>query len=138
MRLDLVKGLVQLELSGPLFTFRLPIRTSLALAFGLTKLAIEYNLSAGKDAKDIKTVIEPAINANYYECIMQKSLAKQLTNLAKIPKLIVTSEASFYALIDYCTVKYLKQVSVDVEFADLSKEGIHSNRHMLFIEKNNL
>jgi pimeloyl-ACP methyl ester carboxylesterase len=138
MRSDLVKGLVQLEPSGPPFTFRPPIGTGPALAFGLTDLAIEYNPSAGKDAKDIETVIEPAIDAEHYECIMQKSPAKQLTNLAKIPELIVTGEASFHAPIDYCTVKYLKQVGVDVEFADLGKEGIHGNGHMLFMEKNNL
>jgi pimeloyl-ACP methyl ester carboxylesterase len=138
MRSDLVKGLVQLEPSGPPFTFRPPIGTGPALAFGLTDLAIEYNPSAGKDAKDIETVIEPAIDADHYECIMQKSPAKQLTNLAKIPELIVTGEASFHAPTDYCTVKYLKQVGVDVEFADLGKEGIHGNGHMLFMEKNNL
>jgi pimeloyl-ACP methyl ester carboxylesterase len=138
MRSNLVKGLIQLEPSGPPFTFRPPIGTGPTFAFGLTDLAIEYNPSAGKDAKDIETVTEPAIDADHYECIMQKSPAKQLTNLAKIPELVVTGEASFHAPVDYCTVKYLKQVGVDVEFADLGKEGIHGNGHMLFMEKNNL
>jgi hypothetical protein len=48
----------------------------------------------------------------------------------------VPSEASFYTLYDYCTVKYLKQVGVDVKHADLGTEGIHSNGHMFFMEKN--
>jgi hypothetical protein len=69
---------------------------------------------------------------------MQKAPAKQLTNLARIPELVVSGEASFQQPYVYCTVKYLKQVGVDVEFADLGKEGIRGNGHMLFMEKNNL
>jgi pimeloyl-ACP methyl ester carboxylesterase len=138
MRSDLVRGLVQLEPSGPPFTFRPPIGNGPAFAFGLTDLAIGYEPSAGKDAKDIETVIEPAIDANHTECIMQRSPAKQLTNLAKVPELVVASEASYQAPYTYCTVKYLKQVGVNVEFADLGKEGIHGNGHFLFMEKNNL
>ena len=138
MRSNLVKGIVQLEPSGPPFTLRPPIGNGPAFAFGLTELAIEYEPSAGKNAENIETTIEPAIDASHYECIMQKSPAKQLTNLAKIPELVVTGEASFQAPYAYCTVKYLEQAGVDVEYADLGKEGIHGNGHMLFMEKNNL
>ncbi len=138
MRSDQVKAIVQLEPSGPPFTMRPPIGNSPALAFGLTDLEIKYEPTAGKDAEEIETVIEPAIDADHYECIMQKSPAKQLTNLAKIPELVVTGEASFHAPYNYCTVKYLQQAGVDVEFADLGKEGIHGNGHMFFMEKNNL
>lgn len=138
MRPDRVKGIVQLEPSGPPFTLRPPFGDGPAFAFGLTDLAIGYEPSAGKNAEYIETTIEPAIDADHYECIMQKSPAKQLTNLGRIPELVVTSEASFHAPYDYCTVKYLKQVGVDVEYADLGKEGIHGNGHMFFMEKNNL
>lgn len=138
MRSDLVKGLVQLEPSGPPFTLRPPIGTDPAFAFGLTDMAIGYEPPAGENAENIETTIEPAIDADHTECIMQKSPAKQLTNLGKIPELIVTGEASFHAPIDYCTVKFLEQAGVDVEFADLGKEGIHGNGHMFFMEKNNL
>jgi hypothetical protein len=138
MRPDLVKALIQLEPSGPPFIMRPPIGTTPALAFGLTDLAIGYTPPAGKNAENIETVVEPAIDADHDECIMQKAPVKMLTNLAKIPELVVTGEASFHAPSDYCTVKYLRQVGVDVEFADLGKEGIHGNGHMLFMEKNNL
>lgn len=138
MRPDLVKGIVQLEPSGPPFTLRPPFGNDPAFAFGLTDLAIEYTPSAGINATGIKTTIEPAIDGDHNECIMQKSPAKQLTNLAKIPELVVTGEASFHAPYDYCTVKYLKQVGVDVEYADLGKESIHGNGHMFFMEKNNI
>jgi hypothetical protein len=101
--------------------------------FGLTDLAIAYGPPAGADAQDIETVVESAIDAEHNECIMQRSPAKQLTNLAKIPELVVTGEASFHAPYDYCTVKYLKQVGINVEYADLGKEGIHGNGHMFFM-----
>jgi hypothetical protein len=138
MRSDLVKGIIQLEPSGPPFILRPPFGNDAAFAFGLTDLAIGYKPSAGTNASRIETTIEPAIDADHNECIMQKAPAKQLTNLAKIPELVVTGEASFHAPYDYCTVKYLRQVGVDVEFADLGKEGIHGNGHMFFMEKNNL
>ncbi|CAG8067752.1 unnamed protein product [Penicillium nalgiovense] len=138
MRPGLVKGIVQLEPSGPPFTLRPPFGNRPAFAFGLTDLAIGYEPSAGKNAENIETTIEPAIDADHDECIMQKSPAKQLTNLGKIPQLVVTGEASFHAPYDYCTVKYLEQAGVDVEYADLSNEGIHGNGHMFFMEKNNL
>lgn len=138
MRPDLIKGIVQLDPSGPPFTFRPPIGTGPAFKFGLTDLPIEYDPPAGNNAENIETVVEPAIDADHTECIMQKSPAKQLTNLAKIPELVVTGEASFHQPSDYCTVKYLEQVGVKVEFADLRKEGIHGNGHMFFMEKNNI
>ncbi|KAH6644179.1 Alpha/Beta hydrolase protein [Boeremia exigua] len=138
MRSDLVKGIIQLEPSGPPFTLRPPFGNEPAFAFGLTDLSIGYEPSAGSHAEDIETVIEPAIDADHNECIMQKSPAKLLTNLAKIPELVVTGEASFHAPYDYCTVKYLQQVGIDVEYADLGKEGIHGNGHMFFMEKNNI
>ncbi|KAG8420770.1 hypothetical protein J3458_002698 [Metarhizium acridum] len=138
MRSSLVKGIVQLEPSGPPFTLRPPFGNDPAFAFGLTDLAIGYEPSAGENAENMETIVEPAIDDHHNECIMQKSPAKQLTNLGKIPQLVVTGEASFHAPYDYCTVKYLGQVGVDVEHADLGKEGIHGNGHMFFMEKNNL
>ncbi len=138
MRPDHVKGIVQLEPSGPPFTLRPPFGTDPAFAFGLTDLEISYEPTAGSKGENIKTFIEPAIDDDHDECIMQTSPVKQLKNLAKIPELVVTGEASFHAPYDYCTVKYLRQVGVDVDYLDLGKEGIHGNGHMFFMEKNNL
>lgn len=138
MRSDYIKGLIQLEPSGPPFTLRPPFGNDAAFAFGLTDLEIAYEPSAGKKAENIKTYIEPAIDADHNECILQTAPAKQLVNLARTPQLVVTGEASFHAPYDHCTVKYLEQVGVAVEYADLGKEGIHGNGHMFFMEKNNL
>lgn len=138
MRPNLVKALIQVEPSGPPFTFRPPIGTGPAFKFGLTDLPVAYSPPAGDNAELIETEIEPAIDADHGECIMQKSPAKQLTNLSKVPQLVVQSEASYQAPYTYCTVKFLKQAGVEVEHADLGKEGIHGNAHFLFMELNNM
>ncbi|ATY61089.1 hypothetical protein A9K55_006493 [Cordyceps militaris] len=138
MRPNLVKGIVQLEPSGPPFTLRPPFGTDPAFAFGLTDLPIAYDPPAGPAAELIKTLIQPAVDKDHDDCIMQTLPVKKLTNLARIPELVVTGEASFHAPYDYCTVAYLRQVGVDVEYADLGKEGIHGNGHMFFMEKNNI
>ncbi|KAF2851848.1 alpha/beta-hydrolase [Plenodomus tracheiphilus IPT5] len=138
MRPDLVKGIIQLEPSGPPFTLRPPFGSDPAWAFGLTDLPIAYEPSAGKNGENITTTIEPPVDDDHNECIMQMPPAKQLTNLGKIPELVITGEASYHAQYDYCTVKFLEQAGVDVEFVDLGKEGIHGNGHMFFMEKNNL
>ena len=41
-------------------------------------------------------------------------------------------------LYDHCTVKYLNQAGMKVEWMPLDKVGIHGNGHMVMIEKNNL
>ena len=55
-----------------------------------------------------------------------------------MPHLLVTAEASYHAPYDYCTVRYLQQAGVSVDFLDLPKVGIHGNNHFVFLEKNNL
>ena len=80
----------------------------------------------------------PPTGTDLSECVLQASPAKQLPNLAKIPQLVVTSEASFHAVYDYCTVSYLQQAGVGVDFLDLPKYGIRGNAHFMFLEKNNL
>lgn len=139
MRPNLVKGLVQLEPSGPPFTLRPPFGTAPAFAFGLTDLPIGYDADPGAKGEKLHTTVQPAVSPDRDECIMQTEPVKKVTNLSGIPELVVTGEASFHAPYDYCTVKYLRQVGVaDVEHADLGEEGIHGNGHMFFMEKNNL
>ena len=104
MRSYLVKGIVKLDPPDPLFTLPPPLGNDPAFAFGLTDLAIGYKLSTSKHAEDNEIVIEPAIDADHNDCIIQKSPAKYLTNSAKIPELVVTGESSFHTLCDYCTV----------------------------------
>lgn len=52
--------------------------------------------------------------------------------------MFVSAEASYHAVYDHCTVAYLLQAGVDVEFLELAKVGVHGNGHMMFLELNNL
>ena len=54
------------------------------------------------------------------------------------PILIVTAEASYHAVYDHCTAKYLTQAGVKNTFIRLETQGIHGNGHMMMLEKNNL
>jgi len=71
-------------------------------------------------------------------CWLQKSPARQLPNLQKVPILVVTSESSYHRAYDHCTVKYLEQAGVHVTWIKLADAGIHGNGHMMMLEKNNL
>ena len=70
-------------------------------------------------------------------CWVQKSPARQLVNLKDIPVLVVTSEASYHASYDHCTIKYLRQAGLTrTTFMPLAGRNIHGNGHMMMIEKN--
>lgn len=136
-RPELVKGIVAIEPSGPPFRSRFPF-VGPWRRWGITDGPITYAPSAGPDGKEIKTITIPAKDDLHTDCIMQRDSPKVLINLCSVPVLVVTGEASYHQPHDYCTVEYLRQASVQVEFADLGQEGIHGNGHMLFMEKNNL
>jgi len=69
---------------------------------------------------------------------MQKAPARQLVNLKNIPAVVVAAEASYHSVYDHCTVKYLNQAGMKVEYVRLGDKGIHGNGHMVMLEKNNL
>lgn len=45
-------------------------------------------------------------------CWSQKGNPRQLKNLAGIPVLVVTAEASYHAVYDHCTARYLHEAGV--------------------------
>ena len=75
---------------------------------------------------------------DYARCWMQKEPARKLPNVAKVPTLIVTSEASYHASYDHCTAAYLTQAGVKATLIRLADVGVHGNGHMMMLEKNNL
>jgi pimeloyl-ACP methyl ester carboxylesterase len=67
---------------------------------------------------------------------LQTEPARKLSNLAKIPVLIVVGEASYHAAFDHCTAAYLAQAGVPVTFLRLEDAGLRGNGHMMMLEKN--
>ena len=67
---------------------------------------------------------------------LQAEPARKLPKLAKVPILILVSEASYHAAYDHVTAAYLAQAGVRNEFVRLPDIGIRGNGHMMMLEKN--
>lgn len=141
-RPKLTKGLILLEPTGPPFQEAV-FDTSAARKWGLTDIPLTYTPPVTNPAQDlIKQVVPPAqptTNNVTVPCILQAQnpAPRQLSNLQSLPILTVTSEASYHAPYDYCTVAFLKQAGcAKTTHLELGKAGIRGNGHMFFMEKN--
>lgn len=136
-RPELVKGIIAIEPEGPPFVNESG-PTGPPRVDGVTRLPLVYDPPVVDFAKDLKTVTFPPPSADLTSCTLQASPMKNLVNVAKVPVILVTGEASYHAPYDYCTVRFLEQAGVKVEWLDLGSKGIHGNGHFLFMEENNL
>jgi pimeloyl-ACP methyl ester carboxylesterase len=136
-RPNLVKAILAIEPSGPPFENAVT-GAGKARGYGPTDIPIAYNPPI-KDASELAIEREDKADApDLSECWMQKSPARQLVNLKNIPVMILTAEASYHAVYDHCTAKYLNQAGVRTDFIRLWDLGIRGNGHVMMIEKNNL
>jgi len=145
-RPDLVKAIVAVEPNGPPFfdVTNVPapewFRDSATQTrpWGVTAVPLSYAPPAN-NTSDLAILRQEKPDApDLTKCWLQKSPARQLPNLQKIPILIMTAEASYHAPYDHCTVKYLEQAGVHSTWIKLADIGIHGNGHMMMLEKNNL
>jgi pimeloyl-ACP methyl ester carboxylesterase len=141
-RPDLVKAVVAVEPNGP------PGHTlqfvgapewfkdgPVELPYGLTSTPIAYSPPA--EASGLKWVREAKADApDLAVCWKQAEPPRQLVNLKKMPIAIVTSEASYHAPYDHCTVKFLNQAGVKPTHIKLADLGIKGNSHNMMQEKN--
>jgi hypothetical protein len=100
--------------------------------------AVPLNYSpAVKDAAELHFVKEDKPDApDLVTCWKQAEPARQLPNLQKMPVMVMTSEASYHAPYDHCTVKYLRQAGVAAAWIKLADLGIKGNSHVMMQEKN--
>jgi pimeloyl-ACP methyl ester carboxylesterase len=105
---------------------------------GLGEVALRYDPPPSGDAKLEFVRQEKADKPDLVRCWLQKEPARKLSNLAKVPTLIVMSEASYHATYDHCTAAYLTQAGVKNTFIKLADVGIRGNNHMMMLEKNNM
>ncbi len=107
-----------------------------ALGWGITDVPLTY-APAAKDAAELRFVQQDkADGAGLVRCFEQAAPARQLPNLREIPVLVVTSEASYHAPYDHCTVKYLEQAGIHPTWLKLADHGIGGNSHVMMMEKN--
>lgn len=135
-RPKLVKGIVAIEPSGPPFENSVNA-TGKARAWGPSDIPLTYDPSVLKP-QDLSVEKEVPERAELFGCWMQRSPARKLINLKNIPVMVLAAEASYHAVYDHCTAKYLSQAGVPTDFVRLEDQGIHGNGHMVMIEKNNL
>jgi pimeloyl-ACP methyl ester carboxylesterase len=143
-RPDLVKAIVGVEPNGPPFfevNFIGPPdyfkQGKMALPYGLSAVPLTY-VPAVKEASEISIEQEAKADApDLVRCWLQKEPARQLPNLQKMPIMVLTSEASYHAPYDHCTVKYLAQAGVKATHIKLVDLGIRGNSHVMMNEKNN-
>jgi pimeloyl-ACP methyl ester carboxylesterase len=136
-RPKLVKAIIAIEPSGPPFENTI-IGTGKGRAWGPADIPMTYDPPV-KDPAEIAIVRDEKADApNQFICWMQKAPARQLVNLKNIPAVVIAAEASYHQIYDPCTVKYLNQAGMKVEWMPLQSKGIHGNGHMVMIEKNNL
>lgn len=112
--------------------------TGSARPYSITINPVEYDPPAGTNGSELDTVTVAAASVNESSCILQARPAKRLVNLSKIPILVVTSQASYHAVYDRCTVEYLRQAGVNVTWLSLPLAGVFGNGHFIFMEKNNI
>ncbi|KAB8263033.1 Alpha/beta hydrolase family-domain-containing protein [Aspergillus pseudonomiae] len=134
-RPGLIKALIQIEPKGPPFR-EVIFSSAYSRPWGLTSIPLAYdppptNLSSPLTMKSV-----PADSHDLLPCIIQQEPPKKLPNLARVPILISTGEASYHALYDYCFIKFLHQAGVPAEHLELSRVGLNGNGHLHFMERN--
>jgi pimeloyl-ACP methyl ester carboxylesterase len=136
-RPDLVKAVVALEPAGPPFENAV-VSEGKARIWGVADLPLTYDPPAVSPAElALECQAEPD-GPDLVRCWQQQAPARRLVNLAGIPVIILTGEASYHAVYDHCTAKYLSAAGVGVDFIRLEHRGLHGNGHMLMLEKNSL
>ena len=136
-RPKLVKAVVAVEPAGPPFQNTV-LGTDKARAWGVADIPITYDPPVN-DPGELKIEQEAQPDGpDLVRCWLQQTPARRLVNLADIPAIVITAEASYHAVYDHCTAKYLTQAGVKVTALRLGDHGIHGNAHMIMLEKNNL
>jgi pimeloyl-ACP methyl ester carboxylesterase len=139
-RPDLVKAVIAVEPSGPPF---LDVQTVGApdwfhdasnptRPWGVTSVPLSYSPPGSLTSIQQEKPDRPDLA----RCWLQQSPPKLLPRLEKVSILILTSEASYHASYDHCTVKFLEQARAHPVWIQLADLGIHGNGHMTMLEKN--
>jgi pimeloyl-ACP methyl ester carboxylesterase len=136
-RPGLVKGIVAVEPGGPPFEDRI-LREGPSRAWGLADIPLTYAPAASAAEELKKQRAERAEGPDLVVCTQQAEPARRLPNLAGVPIVILTGEASYHAAYDHCTARYLTQAGVANEHIRLESRGIRGNGHGIPGEMNNL
>lgn len=127
----LVRGIVAVEPLGPAFLERPNGRFD----WGLAASPLTYDPPVTQPG-ELRPEMRPAPAPELAACPVQAEPARSLVNLARLPVLVVTAEASWMARDNHGVVDYLRQAGVAAEYWRLEAHGIHGNGHAMMLEKN--
>ncbi|EXJ74973.1 uncharacterized protein A1O5_01669 [Cladophialophora psammophila CBS 110553] len=150
---ELIRGIVALEPHGPPFECpdiapfngRPQLVGTLLHPFGITSTPLHFSpalpedptqLSYEKPSSSNSPKTDDVDRARVRGC-RQKDPPRQLPNLAAIPVLLVTAEASYHTSYDHLMADFLRDAGVPVEHVYLAERGIRGNGHLMAIEANN-
>ncbi|KAF4309421.1 alpha/beta-hydrolase [Botryosphaeria dothidea] len=140
-----VAGVVALEPMGPPW-FEQVFSQEKARAYGLGNAPVAWEPAVRKGGdEEVRAQFElvtrrsgdPAVGNCTLQAEGEGKVVRKLVEIAKVPVLLVTAEASYHAVYDWCTVEFLRQAGVTVDFVKLQDRGVRGNGHLFFMEKNN-
>ncbi len=145
-RPDLVKAHVAVEPNGPTFydikfkgggVWYERVGEARARPYGITRVPLHFEPPVSSPTDLTIVQADQPARPDVIRCWLQAEPARQLPNLAKVPAVIVTGEASFRATMDDCTGAFLAQAGAKPDRLALAEHGIHGNGHMMMLEANN-
>lgn len=136
-RPTLVKGIVALEPSGPPFMNPTSQGKVADRPFGLTSAPLTYEPPVTANSPLQFKSEEHADGPGLIPCQVQNGPPRHLIRLVGIPVLVATTEASYHAMYDHCTSRFLSEAGVANDFVRLADVGLKGNGHMLMLEMNN-
>lgn len=145
-RPDLVKAHVAVEPNGPTFfdvrfkggpEWYERVGEARARPYGITRVPLRFEPPMSSPSDLTVAQADQPTRPDLIRCWLQAEPARQLPNLAKVPAVIVTGEASFRATMDDCTGAFLAQAGSKPDRLALAEHGIRGNGHMMMLEANN-
>ncbi|KAF6824180.1 hypothetical protein CMUS01_10367 [Colletotrichum musicola] len=134
---ELVAANINLESSTiPFFWYTYGTAGFFNNGWGLANTPLNYTPPIS-DPSELKIVEVGNSTTARRSCFRQAEPARKLPNIAIVPYLMITGEASVHITYDHCIVDYMKQIGAKPEWIKLADRGIHGNGHFMHIEKNN-
>jgi hypothetical protein len=138
----LVRAIVAVEPNGPPFSSGFHThKQQPTRMWGLTDVPFTYDPPVN-DPKEFILEKHVSTEEGKLPMILQAEgggvVVRKWANFKNIPVLVEMGEASYHAPFDHCSVAFLRQAGVQVDFLRLQDKEIYGNGHMQMLELNNM
>lgn len=145
-RPELVSGIIAIEPTGPPFrdvvfqgdgTDWYRYAEGLSKPWGIASIPLSYDPPVATPADLEPTLDDKPVDPELVSVYKMGGNARRLPNLAGIPIVIVSGQASYHASYDYGTSRFLTSAGVENDHIELVDLGLEGNGHMMMMEQNN-